>query len=43
VALRLDLQRLDHKLYAQMMDCCDAADRTQLHLMAPAVPITDAE
>jgi hypothetical protein len=31
------------ELYAQMMDCCDAADRTQLHLMTSVVPITDAE
>ena len=37
------LPAISLELYAQMMDCCDAADRTQLHLMTPAVPITDAE
>ena len=37
------LPAVSTELYALMMDCCDTADRTQLHLMTPAVSLTDAE
>jgi len=37
------LPAVSTELYALMMDFCDTADRTHLHLMTPAVSLTDAE